>query len=89
MTNEDGELLKVEQFHNMVEPGGDMYETAEECFGMIWEMAYELAEWRHGLAGRDIQPTRAQMMEIIRGVENNSDNGVEIGGVGELEGDEL
>lgn len=43
MTTNDRKLRNVENFHSMLDTGGDVYEAAEECFGMVWYLASALA----------------------------------------------
>ena len=44
MTGRTGRFLNNENFCQMVENLGDAYETAEECFGMVWYLASELGD---------------------------------------------
>lgn len=39
VTDDQGKLLIPEHLHQMVENGGDVYETIEEMYGMIWWLA--------------------------------------------------
>jgi len=42
MTTDSGKLRNVESFHDMLGTGGDVYEAAEECFGMVQWLASRL-----------------------------------------------
>jgi hypothetical protein len=39
VVNDNGTLASNKWIAGMVENGGDMYETIEEMYGMIWELA--------------------------------------------------
>lgn len=42
--SETGRLLTVEQITNVLDTGGDVYETVEQLYGMIWFLAGGNAE---------------------------------------------
>lgn len=46
VTDDEGRLLSNEDVVSMLENGGDVYEAVEEMYGMIWWLAYTLAEER-------------------------------------------
>lgn len=70
MTTRQGKLLNNERFCGMIENLGDAYEAAEECFGMIWWLASELAEL-----------TGASRRDIIAEAEGHYRDGLRLGGV--------
>lgn len=39
VTDDQGRLLSPEAMSDMLENGGDVYETIEEMYGMIWMLA--------------------------------------------------
>lgn len=79
MTTEDGKLRSVESFHQMMDTGGDVYEAAEECFGMIWWMAGQID---HLIAeGHPVKGTRDDLMLIIATARHNYQKGLGQGGV--------
>ena len=43
MTTKSGKLRSNASFTGMIENLGDAYEAAEECYGMIWFLAEQLA----------------------------------------------
>lgn len=43
MTTKSGKLRSNESFTAMIENLGDAYEAAEECYGMVWYLAAQLA----------------------------------------------
>lgn len=69
MTTDDGQFRNNETFNQMVENGGDAYETAEECFGMVHWLAQELAD----LLGM----SRADVIEAAR---HRYEDGLRLGG---------
>lgn len=42
-TTPGGKLLNNEKFCGMIENLGDAYEAAEDCYGMVWWLADQLA----------------------------------------------
>ena len=76
MTTSGGRFRNNETFCGMIENLGDAYEAAEECFGMIWFLAYRLAEQRAGTR----QPTREQTLSVIREAEARYRDGLANGG---------
>lgn len=70
MTTPGKQLLNNENFHDMLENGGDVYEAAEECFGMIWWLADQLVTAFPGT-------TRETWIDMA--VTNHQD-GLELGG---------
>lgn len=39
----DGQLLNSSDLRVMLENGGDVWEYAEECYGMVWYLAKQLS----------------------------------------------
>lgn len=76
ITDDDHSLLAPREFGNNVEPT-DVYEVAEECFGMVWYLAYELTTYRNN----GLPPTRDQVIRVIGEAEANSGDGVTLGGI--------
>lgn len=60
MTTKSGKLRNNETFSNMIENGGDAYEAAEECFGMVQWLAAELAIQNGSAYNREWWIERAQ-----------------------------
>jgi hypothetical protein len=76
MTTRAGRLRDNESFCRMIENLGDAYEAAEECYGMIWWLATQLAEDRApGLA------TREQAQAVITEAEQHYKDGLRLGRV--------
>jgi hypothetical protein len=71
MTTPKGKLRSNESFCGMIENLGDAYETAEECFGMVWWLARALAEH---------EPDVSREQWIARAEQHYRD-GLELGGV--------
>lgn len=80
MTTEDGQLRNVEEFHSMLENGGDVYEAAQECFGMIWWMASEIDKLLVDIGSASRQD-REGLQIIIATAEANYKDGLNLGGV--------
>lgn len=79
MTTDDGKLRETESFHGMLEDGGDVYEAAEECFGMIWWMAKEIDRLLN--EGQPLAPDRTDLSLIISTAVHNYKTGLVLGGV--------
>jgi hypothetical protein len=79
MTTGKGKLLNNENFTGMIENLGDAYEAAEECHGMIWYLAAELAATlsRDGLQ----EPVRQDSLDLIEDAQIHYKEGLELGGV--------
>lgn len=77
MTTDEGQLLRVRQFHNNLDTGGDVYEAAQQCFGMIWYMARLLATVNYGT----LTPSREQIMDFIARAEASYRYGLDDGGI--------
>lgn len=80
MTLDDGRLRNPKTFNGMIENGGDAYEAAEECYGMIWYLAAMMAtdlNWTE-LTG---PPSRAQVLGVIAEAVAHHKDGLELGGV--------
>ena len=78
MTTKSGRLRDNESFCGMIENLGDAYEAAEECYGMIWVLAGNLAS-RSAPPGQ--LATRGQIMDIIADAAANYQDGLALGGV--------
>lgn len=78
MTSRTGKLLSNTNFTGMVENLGDAYETAEECYGMVWWLADRVA----GLLDPTPDgPPREFVRDIVKQAEANYQDGLKIGGV--------
>lgn len=75
MTTKQGKLRNNESFNVMIENGGDAYEAAEECFGMVWWLARGLAECRGPGT-----PDRDDILEVVLQAKANYEAGLKIGG---------
>lgn len=53
---ETGKLLSNVDLVGMLENGGDVYEYAEEAYGMVWWLATKLAEERADRSGMGLSP---------------------------------
>lgn len=71
MTTKSGKLRNNENFCDMIENLGDAYEAAEECYGMIWWLALQLA----------VYEGREATLGIIRRAEEHYKDGLHLGGV--------
>lgn len=71
MTTDDGRLCNPFTFHDMLENGGDVYEAAEECFGMVHWLAEQLAQ---------ANPGNLTRYEVIEDAVEHSREGVTLGG---------
>ena len=76
MTTGSGKLRNNETFNGMIENGGDAYEAAEECFGMVWYLALQVAELGHGG-----EVDRDRLLAIISRARENYKDGLRLGGV--------
>jgi hypothetical protein len=65
MTTKTGQLRNNADFCSMIENLGDAYETAEECYGMIWWLAGMLVDLT-GPSGVTYPPDRNLALENIR-----------------------
>jgi hypothetical protein len=74
MTTDKVKFRNVETFHQMLENGGDVYEAAEECFGMVWYLAESLSV----IGGNG---SRQDMLEWIALAEDHYRDGLRLGGV--------
>jgi hypothetical protein len=89
MTTESGKLRNVATFHGMLDTGGDVYEAAEECYGMVQWLARQLAEARRALFIIETQgqlqadPADTVTRELIRDAQEHYKDGLAIGGVQE------
>jgi hypothetical protein len=77
MITGNGKLLNNEHFTQLIENLGDAYEAAEECYGMVWYLAGQLAE----IADRDGKPSRGDVLAIVREAQVNYKDGLKLGGV--------
>jgi len=80
MTTSKGRLRNSETFCGRIENGGDAYEAAEECYGMIWWLARTVAGLREDDFGGP-ERTRDGMLDIIAEAEANYRDGLKLGGV--------
>jgi hypothetical protein len=78
MTTDDGRLRNNESFHGMLDTGGDVYEAAEECYGMVQYLADRLVQLTRTGGAMFVQRTRPELIEEAR---NNYQRGLELGGV--------
>lgn len=85
MTTADGRLRNNETFNGMLENGGDCYEAAEECYGMVQYLADTLAAMTRVGGGMFVFKTREQLIGEARA---NYQSGLAIGGVQEEGEDE-
>ncbi len=74
-----GKFLNNENFVQMIENLGDAYETAEECYGMIWWLANAMAERGPGVQAGS--PSRQAVLGIVAQAQVNHKDGLKIGGV--------
>ena len=77
MTTKSGKLLNNENFCGMIENLGDAYEAAEECYGMIWYLASQLAAYKDENSGE----AREAMLTWVGAAEEHYKDGLRIGGV--------
>jgi hypothetical protein len=77
MVTDDGRLRNNESFHDLLENGGDVYEAAEECFGMVWWLANEAASG----AGVREEDRAAFRQSIVEQARQHYKTGLELGGV--------
>lgn len=78
MTTGDGRFRNNESFNGMLENGGDCYEAAEECFGMVQYLADAMAGITQVGGGMFVPRTRA---ELINEARENYRHGLRVGGV--------
>lgn len=77
MTTGSGKLRNNETFNGMIENGGDAYEAAEECFGMVWWLAERLL----AATSRGGPPERARVLGFVQAAQENYRAGLKLGGV--------
>lgn len=75
MVTGSGKLRNNETFTGMIENGGDAYEAAEQCYGMIWWLAEALAAVQDGTRGR------ARILDVIGQAREHYKDGLRLGGV--------
>lgn len=73
MTTRRGRFRNNESFFGMMDTGGDCYEAAEECYGMVQVLAAELAA--SGFSGGRSRE------EWIKWAQQDYKRGLRIGGV--------
>jgi hypothetical protein len=78
MTTDDGRLRNVATFHDMLDAGGDVYEAAEECYGMVQYLADVLARHTRVGGGMFVQMSRG---ELVAEAQENYKSGLALGGV--------
>ena len=66
-------------FNGMIENGGDAYEAAEECYGMIWWLAAQNAALVRPLGTGP--PPREDLLDIIARAAERYRDGLKLGGV--------
>jgi hypothetical protein len=76
ITTRTGRFAGTDYYGGQVENLGDAQEAFEECFGMVWWLAQQLAIARDGPA-----PARKEILAVIREAEDNYPAGVALGGV--------
>jgi hypothetical protein len=72
MTTETGQLANPAHFHDMLDTGGDVYEAALQCFGMVNWLAEQLAQ---------ASPGNLNRYEAIEDAIAHSREGAALGGV--------
>lgn len=77
MTTSSGRLRDNRSFNGMIENGGDAYEAASQCYGMVWVLARALAERLHGTD----DPSRTQIQDLIAQAEDRWKEGLKDGKV--------
>lgn len=70
MTTDSGKLRNVGGFHGMLDTGGDVYEAAEECFGMVHWLAKQLESF-----------TNIPRADWVSQAQANHAEGLRLGGV--------
>lgn len=76
MTTPKGKLRSNTTFVQMIENLGDAYETAEDCYGMVWWLANSLAR-----ETAEFEITRDKLLNLIQTAAEHSKDGLSIGGV--------
>lgn len=77
MTTSKGKLLSNENFTGMIENLGDAYDAAEECYGMVWYLAKQLAD----IGDREGKPSRSDILGVITEAKACHQEGLKLGGV--------
>lgn len=80
MTTDGGKLRNSRTFNDMIENGGDAYEAAEECYGMLWWLAGQVVDLT-GPSGSTYPPDRELTLDVIRQAEAHYQEGLRLGGV--------
>lgn len=75
ITTDDGKF-RSETFWNMIDNLGDAWESAEQCYGMVWYLAHQLAE----IGDSTGEPSREVVLEIIAEAVQFHKDGRVIGG---------
>jgi hypothetical protein len=78
MITDDGRLRNNETFNGMLENGGDCYEAAEECYGMVHYLADQMAQMTRVGGGMFVARSAGELIEEAR---ENYAHGVRLGGV--------
>lgn len=74
MTNDDGTPVDREfGFQDMTNAGAVL--ALEECYGMIWWLAVYRARLRYATT----EPTREQILDVIKSAQENYQEGVRLG----------
>jgi len=81
MTTRTGELRDPKSFNGMIENGGDAYEAAQQCYGMIWYLASVVAQYRSMEAAQAPSPSREIMLGVINEARLHYKDGLKLGGV--------
>lgn len=78
ITTDDGKFRNV-TFAQLIENLGDAHEAAEECYGMVWWLADQLAAVLRTLPGNVPIP----VPELIRTAQDHYRDGLRLGGTEE------
>jgi hypothetical protein len=78
ITTGDGKF-RSESFTDLIENLDDAHEAAEECFGMVWWLAWQLAE----IGDRAGEPSREDTLGVIAEAVQFCKDGLAAGGTEE------
>lgn len=71
ITDDEAHFIGMRLIENL----GDAHEALEECYGMIWWLANEVAGYYHD----QDEPTRDEALAFVRMAQENHEEGLEIG----------